>query len=335
MLYDLNIAWSPSTKTADLEKTLRFSSSLGYDVVAINHTIGAPIPNQIVNSIPQLTPPHKSHPQPPSSKTPAAPSDLPTTLRRVTVLIADPATNHRLPALAAAYDILAVRPTTEKAFQAACTSITEASLISLDLSSFFPFHFRPKPVMAAVNRGVRFEICYAQALASSSSSSSSDAPADARARANFIANTISLVRATRGRGLVVSSEARAPLGLRAPADVINLLAVWGLATERGTEALSVNPRAVVVNEGIKRRGFRGVIDIVETPGKDESNGSSRSKTDEGSSMTKQKHKAPVIGSKRKDKADGGDDTSKSPQQAMSKRQAKKMKIASMNAANPS
>ncbi|EOO00488.1 putative rnase p subunit p30 protein [Phaeoacremonium minimum UCRPA7] len=335
MLYDLNISWSPSTKIADLEKILRFSSSLGYDVVAINHTIGAPIPSQIVNSIPQLTPPPKSHPQPQSSNTPSPSSSLPATLRRVTVLVADPATNHRLPALAAAYDILAVRPTTEKGFQAACTSITEASLISLDLTAFFPFHFRPKPVMAAVNRGVRFEICYAQALTG-----------DARARANFIANTISLVRASKGRGLVVSSEARAPLSVRAPADVINLMAVWGLATERGTEALGVNPRGVVVNEGIKRRGFRGVIDIVETPGKD-ANDTSGERTDEGNAgegkdTTRKdkvsgadKNQVPVIGSKRKDKADGGDDTGKSPQQTMSKRQAKKMRIASMNAASQS
>ena len=39
-----------------------------------------------------------------------------------------------------------------------------------------------------------------------------------------------------GRGLLVSSEARDAMGLRAPADVMNLLAVWGLPRERGAEA---------------------------------------------------------------------------------------------------
>ncbi|KAI0014968.1 hypothetical protein F4780DRAFT_787798, partial [Xylariomycetidae sp. FL0641] len=58
------------------------------------------------------------------------------------------------------------------------------------------------------------------------------------------------------------SEARAALALRAPADVVNLLHVWGLPAERGTAGLAALPRSVVVNEGLKRRGFRGVVDVV-------------------------------------------------------------------------
>lgn len=85
-----------------------------------------------------------------------------------------------------------------------------------------------------------------------------------RARSNFIGNVLGLLRATKGRGIIVSSEAKSALGLRGPADVVNLLAVWGLGPEKGTEALGTGPRAVVVNEGVKRRGFRGVVDIVQT-----------------------------------------------------------------------
>lgn len=107
--------------------------------------------------------------------------------------------------------------------------------------------------MAAVTRGVRFEICYTQALLAR----------EPRARANFIANVTSLVRATRGRGILISSEAPSPLALRAPADVINLLGVWGLANDKAMEALRSVPRSIVVNEGIKRNGFRGVIDVLQ------------------------------------------------------------------------
>jgi ribonuclease P/MRP protein subunit RPP1 len=85
---------------------------------------------------------------------------------------------------------------------------------------------------------------------------------DVRARATFIGNISSLIRATRGRGIVLSSEAQSVLGLRAPADVVNLLHVWGLSTDRATEGLGVLPRGVVVNEGLKHSGFRGVVDIV-------------------------------------------------------------------------
>ena len=125
--------------------------------------------------------------------------------------------------------------------------------------------------MAAVHRGTRFEICYSQALSSGSG------PDAQRARSNFIGNVLGLLRATKGRGIIVSSEAKSALGLRGPADVVNLLAVWGLGPEKGTEALGAGPRAVVVNEGVKRRGFRGVVDIVQTaPG-----GKVRSEEEEG------------------------------------------------------
>lgn len=115
--------------------------------------------------------------------------------------------------------------------------------------------------MAAVNRGILFEICYGQLLASS-------APDQARARAVFIGNVIEIVRATRGRGIILSSETKGGGGgtLRAPADLANLFAVWGLSAEKGLEALGTNPRSVVVNEGLKRRSFRGVVDIVQVEG---------------------------------------------------------------------
>ncbi|KAK3695160.1 RNase P subunit p30-domain-containing protein [Podospora appendiculata] len=284
MLYDLNITWAPSTPAAELERTLRFAKNLGYDVVALNHTVNGSIPTQpsaIINPIPLLTPPHPSFPGGSSTTTtntttatlksgtttnlsttassaapPAPAASLPTVLRRATVVVTDPATtNYRLPDFARAYDLLAVRPTNEKAFSWACLSTTEPpALISLDLSAFLGWHIHHRTAMAAVARGSRFEICYGQALGGA---------ADPRLRANFIGNVIGLLRATKGRGIVVSSGAKAALGLRAPADVVNLLAVWGLGTEKGAEALGAGARAVVVNEGIKRRGFRGVVDIVE------------------------------------------------------------------------
>lgn len=62
---------------------------------------------------------------------------------------------------------------------------------------------------------------------------------------------------------MLSSEARDVLGCRSPADVLNLLNVWGLSRDRGVEAMGVNPRGVVVNEGLKRSAFRGVIDVID------------------------------------------------------------------------
>lgn len=343
MLYDLNIAWSPSTSAAELERTLKFSKTLGYDVVALNHTINPPVPPQVVNPLPKFPPPS---PPPPlnnanntnTTTTTAAATSLPTTLHRATLILSDPNVAHRLPQLANAYDIIAVRPTSEREFQAACLNIAEASLVSLDLTQRFPFHFRPKPCMAAVNRGLRFEVCYAPCLSSAS--------ADARARATFMGNVVELVRATRGRGIVISSGARGVLGLRAPADVVNLFAVWGLGTERGMEGLGVLPRGVVVNEGIKRRGFRGVVDVVgvaERDDDDDTGGDKRDRGERAKEKQKQKQKAGNNNNNNKNKNNGenkrkkeqetsgggggGDGNPEGDDKPMSKRQAKRLKAA--------
>lgn len=295
MLYDLNIPWSLDQNPIELQRTISFLSESGYDTLALNHVITGALPSQITNPIP--------HPLPFSipPKT--------TLLRRCTLLITDPSLNHRLPALAAAYDILALRPTTEKAFLAACLNIPDHSLISLDLTQRFPFHFKPKPLMTAVNRGVLFEICYAQATMEGGG-----------ARRNFISNCLGIIRATKGRGLVISSEAKGVLGVRAPADVINLMAVWELGREKGMESLSVNPRSLVVNERIKRTSFRGVIAVIDGGEREAGKGILA-----GAGKKEQ--------SKRKvDKKEASGDKAA----PMSKRQAKKMKLEALKAEkNPS
>ncbi|KAM0559412.1 hypothetical protein ACHAPJ_004440 [Fusarium lateritium] len=295
MFYDLNIAWSPSTTQDQLIQTLTLSSSLGYATVALNHTLTLPLPSN-------LTAPFPSIPSSTSSK-------LPNVLHRATLPLSDPsANNYRIPFLASTYDIIAARPLTDKAFQNACLTL-DVPIISMDFTQHLPFHFKPKPCMAAVTRGIRFEICYGQALA-----------ADARGRANFISNVTGLIRATRGRGIMISSEAKEALSLRAPADVVNLLSVWGLGNEKGTQGLGEGPRSVVVNEGIKRNGFRGVINVVETAKQDDDEDGKKTANEPGK---KNKNKGQNQNQKRKN---GEEDT-----QQMSKRQAKKLKLASRSA----
>jgi ribonuclease P/MRP protein subunit RPP1 len=150
------------------------------------------------------------------------------------------------------YDLVALRPTNEKALLNACTNL-ECDLISLDLSVRLPFYFKFKMLSAAIERGVRLEICYGPGVTGSG----------LEARRNLIGNAMGLIRATRGRGIVVSSEARRALGVRAPWDVINLTCVWGLSQELGKEAISEEARKVTALAKLKRTSWRGVIDIVD------------------------------------------------------------------------
>lgn len=277
-----------------------------YSVLALTHHIDGPIPSQINNPIPANLP----------FKSPQGT----TILRRCTLTISDPSLNHRLPALAQAYDILALRPTNEKAFLLACTSLDNFSIISLDLTIRYPFHFRPKPFMTAIRRGIRFEICYAQAV--------QDGGADKRR--NFISNTLGIVRATRGRGLIVSSEAKSVLSIRAPADVQNLLNVWGMEQERAREALTVTPRSVVVNERMRRTSYRGIIDVVE--------GGERliAATTKLEGQTKAENSRVAANGNAKKGKRNIDDTEKeqgTTTPPMSKRQAKRLKKAAMMGEN--
>lgn len=240
MFYDLNVEYNASrtpSKDGELAKTLSFLSELGYNAVALNHTIVGKLPSDISCAIPDPLPF-------------AVPSSL-NVLRRCTLILSESATNNRIAALSANYDILALRPVDEKTFQHAC-STAECDLISLDLTQRLGYHFKFKTVSEAVKRGVRFEVCYSQGLLGES-----------LARRNLISNVVQLIRATRGgRGIIVSSEAKKAIGCRAPWDVVNLAAIWGLSQERAHEAVSKEVRSVVASARLKRTSFRGVIDVV-------------------------------------------------------------------------
>ncbi|KAJ5766355.1 uncharacterized protein N7511_003971 [Penicillium nucicola] len=232
MFYDLNVPFSPDDP--EVPHTLNFLAELGYTTVALSQTINGKLPAS-------LTPP----------ALPANPPKSLQLLTRLNLTLADPAQNQRLAALTQAYDLVALRPTNEKSLLNACTNL-ECDVISVDLSVRLPYHFKFKMLSAAISRGVRIEICYGPGITGSGID----------ARRNLIGNATSLIRATRGRGIIVSSEARRALSLRAPWDVINLTCVWGLSQERGKEAICEETRKVIALAKLKRTSWRGIVDVV-------------------------------------------------------------------------
>ncbi|KAJ5637230.1 hypothetical protein N7490_007109 [Penicillium lividum] len=232
MFYDLNVPYSPDDP--EVPHTLNFLAELGYTTIALSQTITGKLPAS-------LTPP----PLPPN------PPKTLQLLTRLNLTLSDPAQNQRLNNLTQAYDLVALRPTNEKALLNACTNL-ECDVISLDLSVRLPYHFKFKMLSAAVSRGVRLEICYGPGVTGSG----------VDARRNLIGNAMALLRATRGRGIIVSSEAMRALNLRAPWDVINLTCVWGLSQERGKEAICEEARKVTALARLKRNSWRGIVDIV-------------------------------------------------------------------------
>ncbi|KIW65599.1 hypothetical protein PV04_07844 [Phialophora macrospora] len=237
--HDLNLPYT--TNHADLSHTLAFHAELGYSTVAISLAVTGklpPTPQEI--PISGLT----------------IPKTVTTVLTRLTLTISDATQNHRLTQFSPAYNLLALRPTTEKTLQLCCTSL-ECDLISLDLSQRLTYNIKFKTVSSALQRGIRFEICYAPAIQASGNS---------EARRNLISGATQLIRATRGRGIVLSSEARNALGVRGAHDVINLAQIWGLGQERGKEALCEEAGKVVRLAAMKRTSFRGIIDVIDGGG---------------------------------------------------------------------
>lgn len=228
--------------------------------------------------------------------------------------------NARLAELSRNYDVLAVRPIDERTLQLACSSL-DCDIISLDLTQRLPYWFKFKPLSEAIKSGKRFEISYAQGVMG-----------DSGMRRSLISNATQLIRASRGRGLIISSEAKAAVACRGPWDAINLAAVWGLGQERGYEAMSKECRSVVVAAQLKRTGYRGVIDVVY--------GGEKPPASEKEEHGKGKGKQPVNGQKRKAAAlEAGENSTpavagveNTSQQPLSKQQMKRQaKEAKLNA----
>ncbi|KAK4981294.1 RNA-binding RNA processing protein rpp1 [Elasticomyces elasticus] len=246
--YDLNVPWS--TPNSELPRTLSFLAesyliepnadadvcAVGYNVVALNFTITGKLPTNFACAIPDPLPF-------------VVPSKL-TVLRRLTLVLTTPVNNAALTQLASSYDILAVRPVDEKSLLLAATSL-DSDIVSLDLTQRLPYFFRFKTLAEAVKRGVRFEVCYAQGVGG-----------DAVSRRNLIGNVQGLIRASRKRGLIVSSGAASAGACRGPWDVINLASIWGLGQERGYEALSEEARKVAVTARLRRTSYRSVVNVV-------------------------------------------------------------------------
>lgn len=325
MFYDLNIPWKPSDP--HLPQTLAFLHELGYNTIALNHTISGKIPTDLTNPIPTQESLQSTHR---ATLDPIFKKNNCTILRRITLVLTEIShQNAKLASLASAYDLLALKVTDEKSLTQACGNL-ECDIITFDLTQRFPFYFfkHQKMLQVAIQAGKRLEICYSTGLMG-----------DAKCRVNLISNATQLIRATKGRGLLMSSggegggggrmAASAAAGLRGPWDVINLAAVWGLGQERGFEAMSKEPRGIVVRGKLKRTGYRGAVDVIyggEKPaaafGKDakEAAGKGKQKWKQGGQHKKDENQQQ--GQKRK--AEGEVPSSESGEQPMSKRQQKKL-----------
>ncbi|KAI8102826.1 hypothetical protein M9434_005618 [Picochlorum sp. BPE23] len=208
--------------------------------------------------------------------------DPPTSIRRITLQlssqvdeIARSLTGHVYGSLMEDYDLVAVRPTSDKTFQYACTTM-DVDVISMQLMSpnSNGMVMRRQLIQQAVDRGVAFEIPYSGFLQ--------------QQRLQFISNARALARATRGKNIVCSSGCGSVYEMRGPYDVANLLVVFlGLTEEQAYDCLSTTPMRLVEK---RRQSFlRGRKNVILTPVMDAS-GSAKEEEEEEEEGRKRKKK---------------------------------------------
>ncbi|KAL1168786.1 hypothetical protein V6Z11_A05G105600 [Gossypium hirsutum] len=146
------------------------------------------------------------------------------------------------------YDIVAVRPLNQNAFDHACEK-AEVDIISIDFSDKLPFRLKLPMVKAAIKRGIYFEITY------------SDLIVDVHQRRQIISNAKLLLDWTQGKNVILSSAAPSVCEVRGPNDVANLASLLGLSMERAKAAISKNCRSLLTNALRRKHFFKEVIRV--------------------------------------------------------------------------
>ncbi|KAJ2658608.1 RNA-binding RNA processing protein rpp1 [Coemansia sp. RSA 1200] len=276
MFYDLNIALPESAGRAGgqisnqnwthIAQTIEQARAYGYNVVALNQTILGKLTSEHINvwkSVPSISGAVYSWDRETGARISSnvagrVPRDHIRVLRRLTLVVSD--ASHGLSisssggGLANEYDVVAVRPTSEKLLLAAIGgSWDTVDLISLDMASRWGFFVKHKPAGQALTSGYAFEISYAPALT------------DSLTRQQWVSNASSIVRITRGKGIVWTSGATKPFDLRTPYDIAALGEALQLNSDLSKRALSTHARAVLMHAFTRASTLKAVISVRSAP----------------------------------------------------------------------
>ena len=223
MYYDLRIPHNHSKQI--VERAIE----LGYDGYALDQVVEAknlktlkPLASKATNIITNDSEAIDAH------------DDAPKRCSRITVVLEN-ISNLQLSQLD--YDIIAVQPTSEKAFIACCSN-SDIDLISLEFDSRLPFYIKSSSVSLAISKGIYFEISYAAAIS------------DLNARKSLAINSKNLIRATKGKNIIISSNAQNAMQLRSPNDLMNLYSLFGLNPDKAKAALSKTCRSLLLQAGM-------------------------------------------------------------------------------------
>ncbi|EGW34987.1 uncharacterized protein SPAPADRAFT_131716 [Spathaspora passalidarum NRRL Y-27907] len=261
MPYDLNIPWPVDNYTS---KPTPSQLTQLKNIISTNYTLG--ITHQVINY--SITETVKI---PINNANEINPIDI-TWLRnelvnfpklrlftRLTLIVNDSSKIQHLTKLQNHFDLIAIQPLTEKALQLTITNL-DVDLISLNLSSRLPFFLKHKIIGSAIDKGIKFEICYNWLISGAIGYDGTHANVQL-IKKNFFNNVLQLIRASRSRGLVISSGATQPLQLRNSNDILTILKTLGLDRSRAKACMTVNPERVLVNGRLRIKSYKQTISV--------------------------------------------------------------------------
>ncbi|CAL8303987.1 unnamed protein product [Lota lota] len=244
LFMDLNLPFTADKKR--LKTLLETAAHLGFSTVAINYFHEGQSKGK--KEIPKPTPLAQLVDELPIVQGKSRPIKV---LNRLTILVSDASHFRHNAAEYRAYDILAVQPTTEKLFHAACMTF-DVDIICITVTERLPFFFKRAPINGARERGVMFEVCYAAAIR------------DSTMRRYTLTNTLALVERNKGKNIIVSSGTDKPLELRGPYDITNLAQLFGMSEVEAKDGVSSNCRSVLLHAETRKTAC-GIIYTVKTP----------------------------------------------------------------------
>ncbi|XP_023511957.1 uncharacterized protein LOC111776811 [Cucurbita pepo subsp. pepo] len=267
--FDLNIPYDEHSSSSSLSSSLSSSSSsysssrnririvaklmeLGYSGIAYNRTIKGVMSDRDRCSIPLLNVSSLHSILPSFSASVEFHRDLlgvprSSRFRQYTRLTISVNSLHEVMAVNSdnlilkTYDLIAVKPLNQYSFEQACEKL-EIDIIAIDFAEKLPFSLKQGPIKSAIQRGVYFEIMYADLLS------------DVHDRRQTISAAKILVDWTKGKNLILSSAAPSVNEIRGPYDVANLSSLLGVSMECAKAAVSKNSRNLIAN-ALKRKQF--------------------------------------------------------------------------------
>lgn len=257
-MYDLNVPWPVQSygsvptpaQLANVRNTIAALYALGIRYIAINFQITENV------KLP-LSSPDKLNPIPMADlKARFANYKGLRLFSRITLVITDPAKSQSILKLnnTACFDLIAVQPTTEKALQLTTTNL-DIDIVSLPMALRLPFFLKHKTIGQALDRGIKFEICYSGLIAGPAGCESSGVLGTSGhlSRKTFFNNSLQLIRAARCKGLMFSSGASEPLHVRNHTDILAVMETLGLKTLNAKEGFVKNPELALVNGRLRLR----------------------------------------------------------------------------------